>query len=111
MSVRAYVQVKQPEYGNETLSHWVREQVATMLRENGVNLIGDDYDDEWELEVAPSLLEFVDILSCNPKWLEEQYLDESLQGRDYGQDLLDLLNEGIEAAKKNNYSWITINWF
>ena len=118
MAIRAHVQTVQPEYGNYRLSSWVKTAVYCFLgeiksldvRTEGEGFLGDHWDIEFQNldaieSVAKQLHEHPDAL--------DKYLDSEpdMIGKNFGENLARLLDEGIAAAKKNGYTTIAIDWF
>lgn len=112
MSYRGHVQVKQPEYGETCLSSWISTQVEEMLYQHEVTMFVSSGDvDLWEIEIDDSLKKFMDEFGKDPNGIMDGYLEDDLKNNEYGDSLLAVLNEGMEAARKNNYTQIIIEWY
>jgi len=78
---------------------------------NGVTIYEHNGDnDQWEIEITEALEDFVEELDKDPNILDE-YLSESMKNNRYGKDLLSVLKEGLDAAKKEKMDYLTIDWF
>lgn len=112
MGVRGHVRVSQPKYGDCALSSWVDRQAESYLRDKGVEIVKNESEDSWEIEVTDTLRDIAEGLADGR--LREDFesrLDEGLRGEGYAADFGRLLSEGIEAADVNRESFITIDWF
>ena len=41
----------------------------------------------------------------------DNHLSPDCRGKKYGEDLANLLEEGLKSAKEHRYSWINIDWY
>ena len=131
MGRRGHVQVRQPVYGSVGFTDWAQGAAASWLRERGVSLCtqeecGVEYADRWEIEIPRKAAdsggsrEFpndYDAIQREIDYLREHkdaldgYLDEDMRGSELGEDLADLLDEGLKSAKKRGYTCIAVEWF
>lgn len=108
MGIRGHVQIKQPEYGKCCFTSWGSQKAWDYLMEKGLDIHTDGNDadaDRWEIEI-PSidrLRKIVAELRGNHDVLGDM--------GDYAEDLADFLEEGTDAAEKNEYQYIIIEWF
>lgn len=120
MGRRAHVQIKQPEYSVCEFTDWAQSSAAAYLDENGINVFtGNNYDsveyaDHWEIEIPwnfngkgyAEIQIIIDDLRAHPEKIHSGEYGDSC-----GKEFASLLEEGLEAAKKNGYDYIFIDWF
>lgn len=124
MGRRGYVQKRQAEHEMSVcLSDWGQSAAASYLEELGLNIctessmIGSEDADKWEIELpwtGKGKRAHVD-------WRKMEKIVRDLRkkpslvcgddGTEYGEDLAALLEEGLKAAKKHNYSWIIVDFW
>ena len=113
MGIRGCCQVRQPEYGDCCLTSWAQGCAYDWLTNvAGLEIYTRNQDgdcaDTWEIGIPDDdrMRLIISHLRRRPKCLGEDGEDS-----DWPESLADLLEEGWEAAKKNNYGYIIIDWF
>lgn len=124
MGRRGYVQKRHAEHETSVcLSDWGQSAAASYLEGLGLNIctessmVDSAYADKWEIElpwIGRGKRAHVD-------WRRMEKIVRDLRkkpslvsgddGTEYGEDLAALLEEGLKAAKKHNYSWIIVDFW
>lgn len=132
MGRHGHVQIRHAEYGEVYFTGCGQCAAADWLEEKGINICtkedcGVQYADSWEIEIpykkvpkkmsetgyAPDygkIQRVIDMLRKHPDSFDKS-LSPDCQGEKYSEDLANLLEEGLKAAKKHGYSWIVIDWY
>lgn len=109
MGERAHIQIKHPEYGNCRLSGNARCRAYEYLNEKGLCVsAGDDgcMSSRWDIDIQDTKLvcDIVAELVNRPDTIV-------VDGCSHSHQLAAILQEGLNAAMKNNYSVIIIEWW
>ena len=124
MGRRGYVQKRQAEHEMSVcLSDRGQSDAASYLEELGLNIctessmIDSGNADKWEIErhwTGKGKRAHIDWRKME-KIVRDLRKEPSLvtadDGAEYGEDLAALLEEGLKAAKKHNYSWIIVDFW
>ena len=114
MGRRAHCQIRQLEYGDCKLTDWAQSSALEYLQECGINVMSNEDcnledADQWEIEIdSAKIRKAIKNLRKDPSLVQTE---ESESPRDCGDDLADVLEEGLQAAKKRKYTSIYLDWF
>lgn len=124
MGRRGYVQKRQAEHEMSVcLSDRGQSDAASYLEELGLNIctessmIDSGNADKWEIELPwtgkgkRAHIDWRKMEKIVRDLRKEPSLVTSDDGAEYGEDLAALLEEGLKAAKKHNYSWIIVDFW
>ena len=124
MGRRGYVQKRQAEHEMSVcLSDRGQSDAASYLEELGLNIctespmIESGYADKWEIELPwtgkgkRAHIDWRKMEKIVRDLRKEPSLVTADDGTEYGEDLAALLEEGLKAAKKHNYSWIIVDFW
>lgn len=129
MSRRGHVQTRQAECKGSEISYWAAESASSFLFDRGINVVmhpgemcNDGDNDQWEIEIPvlrkkeknkerywkdyAKLMRIAEELRANPGLVT----GEDGKG-EYGNELADILEDGIAAAKEHDYGWIVVDWW
>ena len=124
MGRRGYVQNRQAEHEMSVcLSDWGQSAAASYLEELGLNIctespmIDSDNADKWEIELPwtgkgkRAHIDWRKMEKIVRDLRKKPSLVTADDGAEYGEDLAALLEEGLKAAKKHNYSFIIVDFW
>lgn len=124
MGRRGYVQKRQAEHEMSVcLSDRGQSDAASYLEELGLNIctessmIDSGNADKWEIELPwtgkgkRAHIDWRKMEKIVRDLRKEPSLVTADDGTEYGEDLAALLEEGLKAAKKHNYSWIIVDFW
>ena len=124
MGRRGYVQKRQAEHEMSVcLSDRGQSDAASYLEELGLNIctessmIDSGNADKWEIELPwtgkgkRAHIDWRKMEKIVRDLRKEPSLVTADDGAEYGEDLAALLEEGLKAAKKHNYSWIIVDFW
>lgn len=126
MGRSGHLQTRQAEHKGASLTAYCSQHAADFLEERGFNLISHPGEcmagdaDQWEIEIPikrrkndtyyrdfGSLLKLAAELRKSPALVRDDYGDD----RDCGDDLADILEEGVRVARLHDYNWIVVDWW
>lgn len=105
------------------LSDWGQSAAASYLEELGLNIctespmIDSGNADKWEIELPwtgkgkRAHIDWRKMEKIVRDLRKKPSLVTADDGAEYGEDLAALLEEGLKAAKKHNYSWIIVDFW
>lgn len=114
MGIRGHVRVREPKYGDCVISSYISHALYRYLELKGVEVIGEMDGYTWEIEVTGSLRSEVERLARGDSVASyelDSLLPTVLVGKGICREVGAFLKEGIDAAERNGYTFITIEWF
>ena len=126
MGRRGYVQKRQAEHEMSVcLSDWGQSAAAEFLENEGLNLCTGDSSGmassensaRWEIELPwtgkgkRAHIDWRKMEKIVRDLRKKPSLVTADDGTEYGENLAALLEEGLKAAKKHNYSWIIVDFW
>lgn len=126
MGRSGHLQTRHAEHRGPSLTAYCSQHAADFLEERGLEVVSHPGEceagdaDQWEIEIPVkrrkndtyfrdfgSILKIAAELRKNPVLVKDDYGDD----RDCGDDLADILEEGVRVAKLHKYNWIIIDWW
>ena len=131
MGIEGHVQKRHAEYDETAcLSGWAQASAAAYLEKKGINVCTGDslgmdapeYSERWEIEIplkrvgSGDNVEYVhDVDKMNRVIADLRRHPGRVKSEDgdgeYGEELAGLLEAGMEAAEKNGYDWILVDFW
>lgn len=126
MGRAGHLQTRHAEHKYHSLTAYCSQNAADFLEERGLEVVSHPEEceardaDQWEIEIPVkrrkngtyfrdfgSILKIAAELRKNPALVKDDYGD----GNDCGEDLADILEEGVRVARLHRYEWIIIDWW